>query len=141
MYMYPKLLFISSLILLMSCKTSKNLPPEERVLLSSEIGEVQNEGAPFKIISLEVNEKTVLKVVVEYSTGNVKHEFKCVGSNMISKSLPPIRSVTIVHNDFNDEPKIKVQKTIYFDLKPLLYNGKAIKLNFSNTSQTLLIEP
>jgi hypothetical protein len=68
---------------------------------------------------------------ISYTGGCAKHTFDLIGSEMISKSLPPIRSVSLIHNANDEACKREMFDTLYFDITNLAYKievGSVIKL-------------
>lgn len=73
-----------------------------------------------------------LIVTVSYSGGCKEHQFDLVGDEAISKSLPPQRSIRIVHTGEPDLCKAMLIKTLEFDISNLAYKkekGSEIMLN------------
>ena len=66
--------------------------------------------------------KNTLFLVVTYSGGCAEHKFSFIGSPMIMKSLPPKRSVKLIHDKNNDSCRSIVTKTIEIDLKNIAYD-------------------
>ncbi len=63
-----------------------------------------------------------------------------VGSEMISKSLPPIRAVKLIHNAREDKCKALIMKTLTFDISNLAYKqevGSEIFLKLDGVADNL----
>jgi hypothetical protein len=91
-----------------------------------------------KAVSLNAN---ILKIEIEYTGGCKTHQFNLVGSQMISKSLPPIRAINLIHTADNEEFKQLINDTLYFDLKDLAYKqevGSVIKLNLEGWKEQII---
>jgi hypothetical protein len=89
------------------------------------------ESQPFTIQSASLSE-SVLTVTVQYAGGCEDHLFTLEGSEQISKSLPPIRSIRLVSSGKKDLCKALIVKTLTFDVTPLAYSsesGSQITLN------------
>jgi hypothetical protein len=84
----------------------------------------------------------VLKLTISYTGGCTKHSFELVGSEQISKSLPPIRSINLIHKSEEMEScKQLMYDTLYFNLSNLAYqkvDGSTIKLNLSDWKEQIL---
>ena len=77
---------------------------------------------------------------VSYSGGCEQHDFRLIGSEMLSKSLPPIRAIQLVHNNKGDKCKSIVSKTLKFSITNLAYKkeaGSKIKLQLENYTNQL----
>lgn len=83
----------------------------------------------------------VLRMEIGYAGGCAKHEFELIGSELISKSLPPIRSINLIHKTLEEEScKRAMYDTLYFDLRNLAYqksNGSVIKLNLAGWKEQI----
>lgn len=75
-----------------------------------------------KMVKLSGN---TLTLDVTYTGGCAEHDFRLVGSQMISKSMPPIRAVKLVHDAHGDTCKATVTRKINFDLTELAYQKEA----------------
>jgi hypothetical protein len=104
------------------------------------LGDNSQSSAPttIKAVSLTAN---ILKIEIEYTGGCKTHQFNLVGSQMISKSLPPIRAINLIHASDNEECKQLINDTLYFDLKDLAYKqeaGSVIKLNLEGWKEQII---
>ena len=145
-----KTLFITCtcLLVLVACATTKrttrmeqspntNQPTSE--LLVAQIGKPAISD-PFVIEQAEISGNTLV-VKVSYSGGCENHQFELVGSPNISKSLPPIRSIELVHKSNGDACKKKIEETLRFNLANLAYkqeSGSVIKLNLNGWKEQLI---
>ena len=104
---------------LFACNTTKEVLEIDPIdVKMAQIGDVTQETAPTTItrVSLEGN---ILTLDVEYSGGCKDHSFEFVGSQMLMKSMPPKRSVKLVHNSNDDTCRELVSETIKFNIKSL----------------------
>ncbi len=145
-----KLLFITCTCLLglVACATAKrttkmeqsaNLNETNSELLVAQIGKPAISD-PFVIEHAEISGNTLI-VRVSYSGGCENHQFDLVGSPNISKSLPPIRSIELVHNSNGDACKKKIEETLRFTISNLAYkqeSGSVIKLNLNGWKEQLI---
>lgn len=77
---------------------------------------------------------------VSYGGGCEEHDFSLVGSQMISKSLPPIRAIKLVHDAHEDKCKAIIMKTLTFDISNLAYKqekGSEIMLKIDGVKENL----
>jgi len=105
--------------LLFACNTTKEVLDVDPIdVKMAQIGDVNQESAQTTItgVSLEGN---ILSLDVEYSGGCKDHSFELVGSAMIMKSMPPKRTVKLVHNSNDDTCRELVSETIKFNIKTL----------------------
>ncbi len=95
---------------------------------------------PLTIDSAYVDGNNLI-VTVQYGGGCEKHDFKLEGQTAISKSLPPIRSIRIVHTGKQDLCKALIIKKLQFDLTELAYTkeeGSQIKFNLEGYKEQLM---
>ena len=83
----------------------------------------------------------ILKLSIGYTGGCTQHQFDLIGNGMISKSLPPIRSIYLIHKTNEEEScKRAMYDTLYFDISNLAYqksNGSVIKLNLADWKEQI----
>lgn len=155
-----KHLFLLIALAFISCKSVKNTNQEDlNNENTNEIPEVNmnREHAPISIeasigLSEDKTSGTVqiikskltgnkLSLKIGYSGGCSKHEFKALGNPMISKSLPPIRSVSLIHITNGDTCREYIEQELIIDLSELAYKketGSKIKLQFSGLDETIM---
>ena len=100
---------------------------EEKAIL----GEVGNATDPLTIIGVAVTGNN-LSLVVQYSGGCATHSFQLVGSEYLSKSLPPIRQVALIHQANGDMCKMLKTDTLCFDIRDLAYKQEPSSEVFLN---------
>ena len=142
------LIIFIGICVLFACKTKQNSEVESSVnttpVSESEITNREypslNIVAVIGDLSVESKNVQILKSKIEgnnlilkigYSGGCSTHEFEFIGSAMISKSLPPIRSVKLIHRT-DDTCREYIERQLVVDLKDLAYKkeaGSQIKLN------------
>jgi hypothetical protein len=142
------LIIFIGICVLFACKTKQNSEVESSVnttpVSESEITNREypslNIVAVIGDLSVESKNVQILKSKIEgnnlilkigYSGGCSTHEFEFIGSAMISKSLPPIRSVKLIHRT-DDTCREYIERQLVVDLKELAYKkeaGSQIKLN------------
>ena len=151
------LIIFIGICVLFACKTKQNSEVESSVnttpVSESEITNREypslNIVAVIGDLSVESKNVQILKSKIEgnnlilkigYSGGCSTHEFEFIGSAMISKSLPPIRSVKLIHRT-DDTCREYIERQLVVDLKELAYKkeaGSQIKLNVGANGGQLL---
>jgi hypothetical protein len=144
-----KIVFITALLIIASCSVSKNEPTgnvtinEKKVNtrnLVAILGETKIQSKEFTIKNAVVN-GNILEIEVTYYGSCQAHDFICTGSTMISKSLPPIRSLKLVHYGKEDTCKEQVVEVLKIDITALAYkpeDGSQIKLNLEGWTEQLM---
>ena len=134
---------------LSSCKTKKDAEriqhhPIPRLFLLSEIGDISEKSEEYTIESAEIK-GNLLTLKVVFECGCTPHQFSFVGSEMIAKSLPPIRAVKLILKKVNGEDtnpcKEKSSQVIDIDISSLSYQqipGNEIYLNIAGVSERIL---
>ena len=151
------LIIFIGICVLFACKTKQNSEAESSLnttpVSESEITNREypslNINAVMGDLSVESENVQILKSKIEgnnlilkigYSGGCSTHEFEFIGSAMISKSLPPIRSVKLIHRT-DDTCREYIERQLVVDLKELAYKkeaGSQIKLNVGANGGQLL---
>ena len=156
-----KYIFILALVIFASCKTVDNVKSEngktnneqtnseggiverkyEPIEIKAEIGRIEREQTTSVQIIKSRIEGNTLFLKIGYSGGCEKHNFKVIGNPMISKSLPPIRSIELVHLNSGDTCREYIEQQLIIDISDLAYekeNGSKIKLQFSGMEEMLM---
>lgn len=120
-----KPLFVLSIILFaLGCKSTKEISDQSiknnRLSIIATLGETNAPSDPITIKAIRV-EKNTMFIDITYSGGCEEHTFAVVGSEMISKSLPPIRSVQLIHSAKGDHCRKLVEETLKVDISKLAY--------------------
>ena len=134
---FTALLFF--LVLIFSCKTQKvnqkcclkkkkKEQPEttlKAIIIDSSSDSIkkENNSDAFKILDAKIS-KNQLLLNVSYSGGCEKHSFKIIGDLLLSKSLPPIRSVKLIHYGNNDACKKLIIANLVIDISDLAYKNE-----------------
>ncbi len=144
------ILFVALSMLVFGCNSAKNavesdqssigtIQNDENVMVTASIGRVDQASDPLSISDVRVKGNKLL-IDVSYGGGCQEHQFQVIGSAMISKSLPPVRSIQLVHTANGDKCKMNVSKTLEVDLKELAYKqdaGSKIYLTLGGWSQQI----
>lgn len=107
--------------------------------IEAEIGDITQESKNVQILKSKI-EGNHLNLKIGYSGGCTSHEFQFIGSSMISKSLPPIRTVRLVHLT-DDTCREYIERELVVDLKQLAYKkeeGSTIKLKIQGLEGFLI---
>lgn len=107
--------------------------------IEAEIGDMTRESKNVQILKSKIEGNNLI-LKIGYSGGCTTHEFQFVGSKMISKSLPPIRTVRLIHDTY-DSCREYIERELIVDLKELAYKkevGSKIKLNIEGGNGVLL---
>ncbi len=147
--MKSTILFTAALILF-SCSNAKKMsqkmennsnsvnPSEIKIAILGD----NNQSSLQTTINEVVLKGNILQLSIGYTGGCAKHKFDLVGSEMISKSLPPIRSVYLVHTTIDEEScKREMFDTLFFDISNLAYQktkGSVIKLNVDGLKEQIV---
>ena len=140
------LLIISSLaILLISCANTKNIyikkdKKEEHICNKAELGKYPSQSNKVDILDVKIS-GNVMTLKIGYAGDCKNHEFSIIGSQMISKSLPPIRNIQLIHNSNNDNCKSYVSHNLDIDISNLAYkkvNGSAIILKLNGWKERIV---
>ena len=155
------MIFILAILVFNSCKTVKNTSSKnaetkieqsnteggiverkhEPIEIKAKIGRIEREQMTGVQIIKSRIEGNTLHLKVGYSGGCSKHGFQVIGSPMISKSLPPIRSVELVHLNSGDTCREYIEQQLIIDLTDLAYkkkSGSEIKLQFSGIEEMFI---
>lgn len=118
--------------------------PIPRLLITSEIGDISKSSEAYTIKSAKIK-GNLLTLDVTFDCGCNPHQFSFVGSDMIAKSLPPIRSTKLVLKKVNGEGakpcKEKSSQIIDIDIKTMAYQqipGSEIYLNIAGHTERIL---
>ncbi len=106
---------------------------------SSTLGVFPEKNDPTNIQSAKIEGNNLI-LEVSYGGGCEEHDFSLVGSQMISKSLPPIRAIKLIHDAHEDKCKALIMKTLTFDISNLAYKqekGSEIMLKIEGLKENL----
>jgi len=116
---------ISIVLMALGCGTKKNSSTDQTVendniKITASIGEINQTSDVASITDVKIKGNKML-IDITYSGGCEAHSFQLVGAAAISKSLPPIRSIQLIHNANGDQCKKLVSETIEADISALAY--------------------
>ena len=143
------------LIFIFSCKTLKNnkhcflkkkkMEQTENTLKaiiidsSSDTTKKESTSDDFKILDAKII-GNYLHLNISYSGGCEKHSFKINGDLLLSKSLPPIRSIKLIHYGNNDACKKLIMENLVIDICDLAYkneDGSEIYLSINGWTEKI----
>ena len=145
------LYLLIGICLIMSCKTKQNIESKKvdtpiskdeteitnkeypDMNIKASIGDNKVESASVQILKTSI-EGNFLMMKIGYSGGCTEHSFEFIGSEMIAKSLPPIRNVRLIHHANGETCRIYIERKLIIDLRDLAYQkeaGSKIKFNVS----------
>ncbi len=145
------LYLLIGICLMLSCKTKQNVGSEKveteistdqtgitnkeypDMNIKAEIGDTKIESSSVQILKSSID-GNLLTLKIGYSGGCAEHSFEFFGSEMIAKSLPPIRNVRLIHYANGETCRIYIERKLVIDLRELAYekkSGSQIKLNIS----------
>lgn len=145
------LYLLIGICLMLSCKTKQNVGSEKveteistdqtgitnkeypDMNIKAEIGDTKIESSSVQILKSSID-GNLLTLKIGYSGGCAEHSFEFIGSEMIAKSLPPIRNVRLIHYANGETCRIYIERKLVIDLRELAYekkSGSQIKLNIS----------
>lgn len=82
-----------------------------------------------------------LTLTVKYSGGCKKHDFQLIGHKMISKSLPPQRSIKLYHNNNGDDCREIIEEILVFDISEFAYGDQEIMLHLEGYEEPISYIP
>jgi hypothetical protein len=131
----------------LACKTMKNRKKDQQIIYTNEVkadkkavlGDINEVGDSINILNASVEGNNLI-IEVSYSGGCETHEFKLIGSPMIAKSLPPIRSIVLVHLGKGDACRQLITEKLSFDIRDFAYtvSESEIYLNLKGFEKRIL---
>lgn len=120
------LLSIAMFGFLFACNNSKEMTKSNtsQEPLKAELGDVTVDSDPVTVDSIGID-GNIMTIKVTYSGGCKKHWFDLVGSFSVMKSLPPKRTIKLVHIDKEDNCRKVVNETLKFDISELAATKKS----------------
>ena len=106
---------------------------------SSDTTKKESTSDDFKILDTKIIDN-YLHLNISYSGGCEKHSFKIIGDLLLSKSLPPIRSVKLIHYGNNDACKKLIMENLVIDISDLAYkkeDGSEIYLSLDGWGERI----
>jgi hypothetical protein len=130
---FKTLAILILLVLNCGCATHSKNQSEQILIENAALGDISKKSDPYTITNVSVSGKN-LKISINFSGDCNEHNFKLIGSEAISKSLPPQRSIVLIHESNGDACKKLVEKTLTYNIEAFSYQketGSTILLNLS----------
>ena len=99
-----------------------------------------NNSAPTGITAVAIKGNK-MSLTVQYNGGCQKHTFQLLGHRMISKSLPPQRSIVLFRYANGYDSRELVQEELVFEISALGYNNEATTLILEGYEPQILFTP
>ena len=130
---FLNLLFIG--LMLVSCGSTKELSDNEESMVVDEVapsnsqenvnikailGDFKDSDA-YEIKSVSIQGNTMF-MEITYIGGCGIHQFELIGQSIILKTLPPKRSIALIHKNGDDSCHSIVTKILEIDIKDLAFN-------------------
>ncbi|MFT5819434.1 MAG: hypothetical protein ACI8ZM_000658 [Crocinitomix sp.] len=135
------------IVLMVSCTNAKELEPDvdtpqdTNVLTGVVVTDMSSYGSdPIGITSVVID-KNKMRIGVKYSGGCKKHEFELMGHKMISKSIPPQRTIRLFHRADNDDCRELIEEIIVFDISAFAFGDGEITLRLDGWETPLSYLP
>jgi hypothetical protein len=129
---------------LYSCKNPEELVVEtvESIPSATVVNDFNafNHSAPTGITAVAIKGNK-MSLTVQYNGGCQKHNFQLLGHRMISKSLPPQRSIRLFHDAKGDDCRELVQEVLVFEISALGYNNEPTTLILEGYEPQILFTP
>lgn len=122
-------------------KTTETEPtkPKKPYRVKAQLGDLSQRSDPFEIKNARI-EGNLLLLEITYSGGCAWHKFECIGSEAVMKSLPPQRSLRLIHDNDNDSCEGIVHESLEIDISSLAISqtaGSEIVLILEGLNETL----
>lgn len=126
------LLLLLSVLLFSSCgNRKKNITSIEEEKNQSEIPKAIIKKMPSALPNVSINkmkiEEGILFLNVSYSGGCENQTFELIGNEMIMKSMPPKRTLSLVRDDKGDNCREWITEDLKFDLNPVMLEADPTK--------------
>ncbi len=135
-------------ILFAACSNTKETAPIEEVevikaapkaIVASDWNSYRS-NAPIEITET-ILRGNQLSLYVRYSGGCKEHGFQLVGHRMIAKSLPPQRSVKLIHDNKGDDCRQIIEDVLVFDIYDLAHDKGETALVLDGVSLPVIYRP
>lgn len=136
--------FIGIGLIVFACANSKRAMQKKAniihpVILSNDFSSYARESSETQINNAVITD-SILTLSISYNGGCQKHSFELIGSNMIQKSMPPIRGIMLVHHANNDDCRELIEEDIKFNISPFKYPGSDIMLKLQGYKNNILFK-
>ena len=135
--MVKEIIILASVLMFsFGCSNSKKAQQKKNeikvfpVVLSNDFVTYSRNNTETKILNAFISDST-LTLNISYNGGCETHGFELIGSKMIQKSYPPIRSVMLVHHSNNDDCRELVEQELKFNVSKFKYSNSSILLKLT----------
>jgi len=101
-----------------SRKANNNIEETKQEPIAAQLGDVTADSDPLTIKSASID-GNIITIDVEFSGGCEEHWVDLVGSFAVMKSLPPKRSIKLMHTANGDACRKVINETLVFDISAL----------------------
>jgi hypothetical protein len=117
--------FFAVCALLIACSHARHVEPEVQLEpVKAQLGNVTVKSDPLTIKSASLD-GNILSVEVEYSGGCQKHWIELMGSFAVMKSLPPKRTIKLIHGANDDTCRELITESLQFDISLFAMDQKS----------------
>ena len=126
------IIYTLAVLVLFGCSSAKEIEqvdetaidveskPNDNIQLTAKIGDL-TESDPITISNAQIAGNTLF-LTVEYSGGCQDHTFEMIGSMAVMKSLPPKRSVRLIHHGNDDHCRALITQNLEINIEALAYS-------------------
>jgi hypothetical protein len=140
-------ILILTSIIAFSCSNSKeSTTAKNQEINKNEVPFAVIKEMPEVVPNVAINEMKIengiLHMNVSYSGGCEDQTFELIGSQMLMKSLPPKRTLTLLRNDHGDKCREWITQDLKFDLKPVMVDEnpeKQVIFILSNNQKEIML--
>jgi hypothetical protein len=138
------LILICTLPIIWCCGNSqkamkKNDQIIKDVTVSNDFSEFTRNSSETEIIEASILDST-LTLNIKYNGGCKDHTFELIGSQMIQKSMPPIRGIMLAHYSNNDDCREVIEEELKFNVAKFKYPNGDIYLNLQGYKERVLFQ-
>ena len=133
-----------SLTVLFACKNPQELevetiPVVPKATVATDLSSY-NDSSPIGIEDVEVAGNK-MSITIKYSGGCKEHAFELVGHRMITKSIPPQRSIKLYHNNNGDDCRELINDILIFDISAFAVGDQEVSLKLDGYDKTISYTP
>ncbi len=130
---------------LFSCGNAQEIADEEAIpalpkaIVTLDVNSYSNSAST--IIENVLITKNKMTISIKYSGGCKEHKFQLIGSKLISKSIPPQRSIQLYHDNDDDHCRELIDEILVFDISDLAYDNNPISLKLDGYDGEIIYSP
>lgn len=111
----------------------------QEVIMSSNFSEYARNSADTEILNASIMDST-LTLNIKYNGGCKDHTFELIGSQMIQKSMPPIRGIMLIHHANEDDCREVIEQDLKFNITDFKYPNGDIYLSLTGYKERILFK-